>query len=1018
MTKHKAISLVSLHDKFLVLTAAPLFKSGKVIDTRNVWEIRQYTHNGDSECVAVVHGNNLASPETTIAKVRDEVAVDQLIRQVHQLKDRHTWSSYNQTLRDSYDMMELDLGELKRSKLEASAASIKYKDRNLKNQAELIEPIKQFDEWKQMTEQLHPRRDISELFNRISNNQERIDLAKLVDWLNETQRDPRLNEILHPLYTLDGDSEYSIKLLLERLHTKLGLPLDQVHQGISLPAFQLLIEDDIAITAETWEIKDDTLTYPMAQYLIASSHNTYLTGPQFCGESTVEVYRQVLLAGCRCIELDCWDGKTTEPIITHGRAACTEIFFKDAIEAINETAFVTSPYPVILSFENHCSRSNQKRMADHCKRIFGDKLLCEAINEHPLEEGKELPSPASLKYKIIIKNKRLHLDEERRALEAIHEGERLEDDDQFENFEEGVEDVKTADEEQKKKNVVAHYKYTGSTLKVHPYLSQMINYCQSIRFPGWKVSKENDCSWKMSSFSETAGHGHLSSSSIEMVQYNKRQFSRIYPKGGRVDSSNYNPFVFWSAGCQLVALNYQTPDLFMQLNQGRFQSNGNSGYVLKPWYLRDNAARAFDPFTDDLIDANPPASYTLQIISGLWLGTTNNIYVEVDMYGISCDTIRREYKTRNQKGPAPYWGHDAEKFRFRKIVAPQMAMMRLSVYDDVRNKLIGQRSFPVEDICAGYRHVPLMTPSSTPLRMAQLFIKIEMATYIKDEHMNFMDILQNPTKHMSQVEKRYKKLGEIGIEVGDIEAMPVEDSDVTLQPIKKPPKEIDANVTFPKYNFENFTGDELQTAKKYQDLLKRQRKKMDLLLAKLARESKKEHQKVESKIRKMSTPSKCFGSSNSYSAERLNEYKNSREKMNQIFEKKQNQRKMTELINLAEERAKHFNQRLNKKHEQEKKHIREEHIDQMKKLKEKQEQDNLADVKKLQRDCAESGNELKRMFNEKTAHNANKYAKEQKQLQKRQTNENDLLESLHQRDRDIVQEVLEADKTAFEAEFN
>ena len=88
--------------------------------------------------------------------------------------------------------------------------------------------------------------------------------------------------------------------------------------------------------------------------------------------------------------------------------------------------------------------------------------------------------------------------------------------------------------------------------------------------------------------SETAGHGHLSSSSIEMVQYNKRQFSRIYPKGGRVDSSNYNPFVFWSAGCQLVALNYQTPDLFMQLNQGRSlidilfsRANSNETYGLK-----------------------------------------------------------------------------------------------------------------------------------------------------------------------------------------------------------------------------------------------------------------------------------------------------------------------------------------------------------------------------------------------------------------------------------------------------
>ena len=57
------------------------------------------------------------------------------------------------------------------------------------------------------------------------------------------------------------------------------------------------------------------------------------------------------------------------------------------------------------------------------------------------------------------------------------------------------------------------------------------------------------------------------------------------------------------------------------------------------------------------------------------------------MYGISCDTIRREYKTKNQKGPAPYWGHDSEKFRFRKIVAPQMAMIRFTVYDDVRNKV-------------------------------------------------------------------------------------------------------------------------------------------------------------------------------------------------------------------------------------------------------------------------------------------------------------------------------------------
>lgn len=40
--------------------------------------------------------------------------------------------------------------------------------------------------------------------------------------------------------------------------------------------------------------------------------------------------------------------------------------------------------------------------------------------------------------------------------------------------------------------------------------------------------------------------------------YNKRQMSRIYPKGTRMDSSNYLPQMFWNAGCQMVALNFQT----------------------------------------------------------------------------------------------------------------------------------------------------------------------------------------------------------------------------------------------------------------------------------------------------------------------------------------------------------------------------------------------------------------------------------------------------------------------------
>jgi Phosphatidylinositol-specific phospholipase C, Y domain len=57
---------------------------------------------------------------------------------------------------------------------------------------------------------------------------------------------------------------------------------------------------------------------------------------------------------------------------------------------------------------------------------------------------------------------------------------------------------------------------------------------------------------------------------------------RIYPGPLRLDSSNFNPSLFWAIGCQMVALNLQTPGVPTQLNQARFRQNGRCGYVLKP----------------------------------------------------------------------------------------------------------------------------------------------------------------------------------------------------------------------------------------------------------------------------------------------------------------------------------------------------------------------------------------------------------------------------------------------------
>uniref|UniRef100_A0A8C3SX26 Phosphoinositide phospholipase C n=1 Tax=Chelydra serpentina TaxID=8475 RepID=A0A8C3SX26_CHESE len=507
--------------------------------------------------------------------------------------------------------------------------------------------------YKMLTE----RAEIDEIFAKYSSAEGIMSRDNLLRFLREKQQEE------------DAVPESALSLI-ERYEPNETAKKQQIMTKDGFLMYLLSAEGNIFNSSHGKVYQD--MTQPLSHYLVSSSHNTYLMEDQLRGPSSTEAYIRALTKGCRCVELDCWDGPNSEPVIYHGYTLTSKILFSDAIKAIKNYAFKTSPYPVIISLENHCSLEQQKMMAQHMKTILGDKLLVMPVDGNT----SDFPSPE--------------------VSGCVHCA------------------------------VVRSVK-----LKLAKELSDIVIYCKSVHFQGFDSTTSPRAFYEMSSFTESKAQKLAQESGTSFIHHNIRHLSRVYPAGWRTDSSNYNPVDLWNIGCQIIALNFQTPGPEMDVYQGRFQDNGFSGYVLKPRFLRDKQSK-FNPKSITEGAWWIRKKLQINIISGQQLPKVNKSKnsivdprVTVEIHGVQRDNGKKQTKVIENNGFNPKWD---EEFGF-DIDVPELALVRFVVEDfdvSTKNDFIGQYTIPFTCLKQGYRHIHLLTKNGDPYPSAMLFVHINI----------------------------------------------------------------------------------------------------------------------------------------------------------------------------------------------------------------------------------------------------------------------------------------------------
>ncbi|XP_068644185.1 phosphoinositide phospholipase C 2-like [Aristolochia californica] len=532
-----------------------------------------------------------------------------------------------------------------------------------------------------------------------------------------------------------AEAEAVIDLIRHRRHLgKFSKPL------LSVEDFQHYLFSEDLNTPIKFQVHHD-MTAPLSHYYIYTGHNSYLTGNQLSSDCSDVPIIKALKRGVRVIELDMWPNSTKDNIdILHGRTLTTPVELIKCLKSIKDHAFSASPYPVVITLEDHLTPDLQAKVAEMVTQIFGEMLFI------PSEEDlKEFRSPESMRNRVIISTKPPKEYLESKSTKEVNNGSRKV------NYA-GDEEAWGEEVQELKPEQGSNYKIDNdhsdpsleeeedpddgdckSSLIAAPEYKRLISIRAGKPKGGLKEAlKVDPDTVRRLSMSEQQLEKAAESHATDIVRFTQRNILRVYPKGTRFNSSNYNPLIGWMHGAQMVAFNMQGYGRSLWLMQGMFRTNGGCGYVKKPDFLMKvgQNKEVFNPM------AWLPVKTTLKVKVYMGDGwqldfkqthfdtySPPDFYARVGIAGVPADSQTKKTKTIEDDW-MPIWN---EEFLF-PLTVPELALLRIEVHEydmSQTDDFAGQTCLPIAELKSGIRTVPLCNRRGEKYNSVKLLMRFE-----------------------------------------------------------------------------------------------------------------------------------------------------------------------------------------------------------------------------------------------------------------------------------------------------